>query len=311
MTPGGLDIEYIDGVTEVDPKALPPGGNEEKKRLVKGWVKAWRAHVNVLQKIVEENITSALILEGDVDWDLRIKSQMMDFARASRLTLQPGREDDLFDVHEEPVTLPRTSPYGDIEHWDLLWFGHCGAQFVEEDRQMHHGRVIIPNDVTAPEWQHFEHEWGTREVAKQYPNHTRVVHRSRMNVCSLSYGMSQLGARRFLYELGVRRLSRPLDIMLRELCDGLDGRPLHNCLTVQPPLFEHHVPVGAIGSLSTANERKTNKFNPIAFTKNIRWSTRVNFRKLADQQTDYIDLFRDGEPRDVARFKAVEHLEST
>ena len=37
------------------------------------------------------------------------------------------------------------------------------------------------------------------------------------------------------------------------------------------------------------------KYNDVAFTKNVRWSTRLNYRKLMDGQTDYIDLFKDGE----------------
>lgn len=43
-----IDIEYIDGVTEVLEKTLPPGGKETN--LSKGSLGAWRAHVNVLRK---------------------------------------------------------------------------------------------------------------------------------------------------------------------------------------------------------------------------------------------------------------------
>lgn len=43
-----LDIEYIDGVTEVLEKTLPPGGKETT--LNKGNLGAWRAHVNVMRK---------------------------------------------------------------------------------------------------------------------------------------------------------------------------------------------------------------------------------------------------------------------
>lgn len=47
----GLDIEYIDGVTTVSDKALPP---EEAPRLEKGLnngtIYAWRAHMNALRR---------------------------------------------------------------------------------------------------------------------------------------------------------------------------------------------------------------------------------------------------------------------
>ena len=41
----GLRIDYVDGVTEVDEKSLPPGGKEVK--LDSGGSGNWRAHMNV------------------------------------------------------------------------------------------------------------------------------------------------------------------------------------------------------------------------------------------------------------------------
>lgn len=43
----GLDIEYIDGVTAVENKTLPPGGVE--RGLNVGSIYAWRAHMNVMR----------------------------------------------------------------------------------------------------------------------------------------------------------------------------------------------------------------------------------------------------------------------
>lgn len=43
----GLQIEYIDGVTEVDDEALPPGGKESN--LGKGMLGSWRAHLNAVK----------------------------------------------------------------------------------------------------------------------------------------------------------------------------------------------------------------------------------------------------------------------
>lgn len=41
----GLEIEYVDGVLEVENKTLPPGGLETA--LNKGGLNNWRAHLNV------------------------------------------------------------------------------------------------------------------------------------------------------------------------------------------------------------------------------------------------------------------------
>lgn len=40
--------------------------------------------------MIEQRISLALILEDDADWDIRIKRQMRDFAKASRLLVQPS-----------------------------------------------------------------------------------------------------------------------------------------------------------------------------------------------------------------------------
>ncbi|KAK3613861.1 hypothetical protein LTR56_025914 [Elasticomyces elasticus] len=98
--------------------------------------------MNVNQKIVRDNIASALILEDDADWDIRIKSQMRDFAKVTRLLVQPLRgtsdsfmdptypQSDLdaqpssFDIKgDDPTLEPSTSPYGDLDRWGMLWIG--------------------------------------------------------------------------------------------------------------------------------------------------------------------------------------------
>ena len=56
-------------------------------------------------RMIEQNITSALILEDDADWDIRIKHQMRAFAKASRLRVQPlsGTSDRFLDpTHPQP-----------------------------------------------------------------------------------------------------------------------------------------------------------------------------------------------------------------
>lgn len=292
---GGLKFDYVDGVTEVDDHALPPGGNNTN--LDKGLKNCWRAHMNVLQTIVEQGIASALILEDDADWDLRIKAQMQDFARAAVLLQQAGKEDEQFVVSETPDHKPTTSPYGDVENWDLLWVGHCGTEFPhaqDKKNKVSVGRVEIPNDVTVPERQHVQIEWGTKEITDKYPHHMRVVHRAKMNVCTLAYAVTQSSARSLLYELGVKRMDYAIDIMLRDACDGNGDRPRHNCFTVQPQLFQHHRPVGPKSAFSEIGNHGEG-WNNQAFTRNVRWSTRLNFRKLIDGQTDYVDLFRDGD----------------
>lgn len=262
--------------------------------------------------MVEQNITSALILEDDADWDIRIKQQMRDFAKASRLLVQPlsgkpdrfldpthprpkdDQEPQNFDIRKDVTGDPTTSPYGDVDRWDLFWVGHCGTRFPRaSDQNVPLGRAVIYDDETVPEPQHIDMEFGDSELVQHYPAHTRVVSRAWMNTCTLGYGISLPGARRLLYELGVNKMTGPTDMMVRSVCHGSEGRPTRTCLTVQPQLFQHHRPVGAKSSFSDISEHG-DEYNDRAFTRNVRWSTRLNFPKLIDGLTDYIDLFKDG-----------------
>lgn len=81
-------------------------------------------------------------------------------------------------------------------------------------------------------------------------------------------------------------------MMFRSICDGVDGRSLATCLTVQPQLFQHHRPVGPRSKFSDINDFGDG-YNARAETTNIRWSTRRNFPKLINGETEYTDLYDD------------------
>jgi hypothetical protein len=267
---------------------------------------------------VNNNLDSALILEDDADWDIRIRSQMRDFALSSRALLQPlssppssfadptyqdpkknpGIPKEIDFDHRPETILPETSPYGD--NWDVLWLGHCGTEFPNPDlpekaqlsQTLPRGRVIHRNDLTVPENQHLWFLSKEDDPRKSYPPHTRVVHHVMGSICSLAYAVSQRGARRLLYELGVKKFDHPFDIMLRDFCEGVNDRPRGTCLTVQPQLFNHHRPAGLAAFHSDISEHSEGKINT-ASTHLIRWSTRMNLLKLINGNTDYDDQFPD------------------
>lgn len=267
-----------------------------------------------MSSMVENNIGSALILEDDIDWDIRIKDQMQDFARASRMLVQPlaGTTDRFLDpTYPVPgpndqftnfymgssakTSKPSTSPYGDLDRWDMLWVGHCGGYFPDATKiKQPLGRVVILDDQTVPEPQHIGMMFADGTLQKEYPPHTRVVSRSYQNICTFAYALSLPGAQRLLYELGVHNLTDHTDIAWRQFCQEYN-RPQRVCLTVQPNLFQDHRPIGKSASFSDIGFHGAGE-NEEAFTRNIRWSTRLNLHKLVEGETDYIDLYRDGEP---------------
>ncbi|KAI3326891.1 hypothetical protein HD806DRAFT_375104 [Xylariaceae sp. AK1471] len=168
------------------------------------------------------------------------------------------------------------SPYGD--DWDVLWLGHCGADLpiARQDRSSSplsssssplSLKISLPDDVTVPAPKHLKpHPFALHDkLAAVYPAHTRVVHAAKGNICSLAYAVSQRGARKLLWRFTQEGFVYQWDLMLRDYCmgeyedEGGDRRggsgkeggrkergeqaqesvsPV--CLTVQPPLINHH-----------------------------------------------------------------------
>jgi hypothetical protein len=277
--------------------------------------------------IIEQNLTTALIFEDDVDWDTRIKSQLQTFALASRglqellsnASSHPYAASNFVELDEEeaarrfsvplssvlPLASPISSLYG--SGWDVLWLGHCGTQFPRPSPS-HPDRVTISDDITVPEPQHLKpHPFANiDDLATLYPPHTRVVHRVNSTICSVAYAVTQHGARKLLYEFGVREFSRGYDFMLRDWCDGLmsgfqdpsdlgspeyledlgvavedfqaseiaGNRPM--CITVQPPLFSHHFPAKASSDITGHG----GGFVSVVESKYLRWSVRMNLGRL-------------------------------
>jgi hypothetical protein len=247
-------------------------------------------------------------MEDDADWDIRIKSQMHEFARGVHALSQPLASDstqfadptypsakddsapkEIYMNQAAETISPKHSPYGD--NWDVLWLGHCGARYPEKgkDKNIPRGRAIFLDDETVPETQHLAMQFGTDELLTKYPNHTRTIHHTAENVCILAYAVTQKAARQILYEFGLREMTGPFDIELRQYCDGLDGRRLRSCYTAQPQYFQHHRAAGSINAFSDINEASSDEYNDKPYTFNIRWSTRVNLERLVEGETNFID----------------------
>ncbi|KAK0701557.1 hypothetical protein B0T21DRAFT_300364 [Apiosordaria backusii] len=289
-----LDVTWIDGIDGKDvPDRVLPGDSWDKK-ISKGNKGSWRAHMNALQRIIQDNMTSAFILEDDADWDVRIKQQLQVFAQAARAFTQPTS-----DIEHRPElsisqlstnNRPRITPYGG--NWDVLWLGHCGTEFPADStiapkpsHKLPLLRVTIPNDATVPDPRHLKaHPFALQDsLAKEYPPHTRVVHASSKTTCTQAYAVSQQGARKLLYQFGLKTLTAGWDLMLGDWCDGLythghgqEKGPV--CVTVQPPLFSHHYGKGAASDITAPGGGFVNKEKEI--TPYIRLSVRVNMERM-------------------------------
>ena len=214
-----------------------------------------------------------------MDWDIRIKSQLLQFAQAARYLYPPTPGSS------------EASPYGD--DWDVLWLGHCGEIFPEtlpehKDKpyddpdllEMSRKATISP-DPTVPT---LEHVAGLQNFSA-YPQFTRFVHVSGGPICSFAYALSQRGARKVLYDLSVDHLVGPFDNALAGLCRWGRSETVFGmkCLTVSPPLFSHHKAKGYVfgdSDIQSYGGGQKGELRERGFTENMVWSARLNLRNL-------------------------------
>ncbi|KAF3763615.1 family 25 glycosyltransferase [Cryphonectria parasitica EP155] len=316
----GFDVEWVDGVRgdSIPDKAVPFGVN--RKKLMETNLGSWRGHMNAIRRIVEQNLDSALIMEDDMDWDVRLKPQLELLASGARAVMSSlpdaffptGRPSTAASSSSSSPDSAPNSPYGD--DWDILWLGHCGEPFPEDlvenkdlppedrGRKAMARKWTILNDATVPPYDHLT---GIVDFAA-HPEHTRWVHVTAAPICTFAYAVSLHGARKILYDLSVDRLSGPFDNALAWLCRravgswaglgrGEDPNTLGDrgfdakCLSITPPLFFHHKAKGLVNADSDiqnygggggGDNEKPPEIRDKGKTENIMWSARMNIANM-------------------------------
>lgn len=229
-------------------------------------------------RIIHENITSALIMESDVDWDMRVKNIMLGVGRGTKAIAdwpfdpEPSPEEETsLSKHPKNLKMPDLSPYGD--KWDIIWAGHCGSSGNGD------GRIYAFPDESAPDE---DHKWSVGETPREdhRPAGTRIVYQADKSVCTTAYAISNKGARKF--EERFREANGPIDLKMWSIC-GDD--PKVACIGVFPQVFSMAESRTNIkhteGGLSFGHEITEEK---IAAGKSIMVSARVNANMgLADK----------------------------
>ncbi|KAF2686686.1 glycosyltransferase family 25 protein [Lentithecium fluviatile CBS 122367] len=205
---------------------------QEEEGVEKGSVLAWMGHHNVLQWFLDSDLETVLVLEDDVDWDIRLRSVQIPLAaRAARSVLPPMRP--LFPFK------PRANHaqyWGDHEAWDLLYLGHCGDYFDEVTNEgpvssadalnlTDHAHVVY-QDFTLPARRDLHPFTQTLFDALQLPPHSRAFHRSRSPLCSFGYAVTRPAAERLLNDLAPGP-SNPQD---EDGAGAFDVALLHACV---------------------------------------------------------------------------------
>ncbi len=250
-SPRRSNLIHAANVTELDLSipVQPVWTEEDQERfrarensvVSRGSLLAWLGHLHVLREFMASGAETAVILEDDVDWDIRLRTRQVPMVqRAIRaLTSMPDGAN------------ATRYPYGDPGNWDLLYLGHCGDYFHGMDIGFEKGHVTPADlrdtpysgfrDGTLLGWENL-HPW-TKSLLQNLgvPEHIRLVHRSRFPLCTFAYAVTRASAHRLLTELAVAESTREgahaYDITILRGCisDGL------RCLSVNPELF-HHMP---------------------------------------------------------------------
>lgn len=261
-----------------------------------------------------------MILEDDADWDFRIRSQLSKISPGVRhvpeLVIQskekeakhiPSSDEKLSDVelakrsslHASSLSTTAGSshePYG--KDWDVLWLGHCGAQLPPPSPHSPN-RILVPNDSTVPEPQYLKPMSNAPldAVGSVYPPHSRVIHQTNTTLCSLAYAVTQAGARKLLFEFGIRELYKGYDAALSDYCNGQtraqkeDAAPMPTCVTVQPPVFAHHFGDKPSSDVLSVGPKE----KPERESRYVKWSVRMNLERLVRGEDGIIEQWPDTE----------------
>ena len=266
----GISYDLVDGVVgaDVPKKAQPYTMNQDDMT-----VGCWRAHLNIWRDMVLRNVQSTMIFEDDADWDVALKKQLVQFARGSRW---------LTDVPE--ATIP-DGPYGD--DWDILWFGHVAVSDTspyiggEQDSR----RFVIPKDPTVlPHWLRTEHTRPNMDWWEQGPagdNQTRIVLYTHWSLNTAGYAVSQRGARKLIYHLGLIPFNDAVDQGMGLLCKY----NFLKCIAPFPALVGVSKPPGDterwsdIGHIDAEDKGKA---SIKGFSLRVNFSTRQNIDRLID-----------------------------
>lgn len=258
-------------------------------------------------------------MEDDADWDFRVRSQLSDLSPAVRRLPDLLAQSELHGAKHPPSSEPeqlsqvelakrsavslssRTdraiseyTPYG--RDWDVLWLGHCGANLPPVSLYSPN-RITVLNDPTVPEPQHLKPMANSPldAIGSLYPPHTRVVHRANTTLCTISYAVTQNGARKLLYEFGIRDFSKGYDFALSDYCNGLTRgstkETMPTCVVVNPPVFGHYFAERGgsdITGVGIGGKPKTE-------SRYVRWSVRMNLERLVKGQEGIVEQWPDRE----------------
>lgn len=222
--------------TWTDEQVMAFRGTDKETSITNGSVRAWLSHNLVLNEFLKSGLESALIMEDDVDWDIRLRTQQVPLAATAARSLLPPASEEYY--------------WGHPDDWELFYVGHCGDYFTTLDEPVGVG-VVHPNnlsdlahvvypDQTLPRRTDTHPFTASLLDAFDVPEKYRIVHRSVSPLCTFGYAVTRSSARRLVEEYapvsGERgTIDHAFDVAILTACRDKGLR----CFTVNPELMHH------------------------------------------------------------------------
>ncbi|KAH7064182.1 hypothetical protein BKA63DRAFT_525983 [Paraphoma chrysanthemicola] len=208
---------------------------------------SWRSHLNVIRSVVEHRLSTTLILEDDVDWDVRLREQMSYF----------------------------WSNFGQdwMHDWDVLWLGHLGETFDPADP----GLITFHDPTLSRSLADFYLKSTTH-----LPPQTRGVHPSNFPLGTFAYAVSYHGAQKILYQIGLNSTVAQYDNALALSC-----QTVLNCISVTPGLFHDYKQAGKAEKQSTSSPHREEDTLQEMFSENMGMSVRRYIRGELGKKNRY------------------------
>ncbi|KAF2115868.1 hypothetical protein BDV96DRAFT_687040 [Lophiotrema nucula] len=223
----GLRLTMIPGIStdDMSEKGLPVTNNPTHDPHWP-WVGIWRAHANAWRYIIDNDLGSTLILEDDVDWDVYIKDVMglLNWQMRYNNTIpRHGRRGE----KESRVS---DCAYG-CDYWDTMFVGQCQNSAHPDDlRHMTYHDPYSPAVKDTGFVGELKDHWNLTEEDAS----VRVLAPTFNPLCLQAYALSNLGARRALYQIGgFHSIHTAVDV---EMIEHLESGQLAG-YTVTPPPF--------------------------------------------------------------------------
>ncbi|KAJ5100192.1 CAZyme family GT25 [Penicillium angulare] len=258
-----IKLEWLDGVKAdaISQKAMPNGYDQES--TISTFMASWRAHMNALLRVLDNSYSTALILEDDVDWDITLKQQLVEFARGLH-SLQ----------NTEKVS--SSAPYG--THWDILWIGSCLSAPNQNETRFY----AIPQDPTVASTRQRQGAAGIPGIWEdRFPeDSTRYVYSAETICCTFGYAVTRKGAEKIIAALSVSHIETPIDNALSDLCAGEDGRRRIDCYSTSPGLIGTYKTSGSSSRDSDINSSENGDYHE-EHSWNMVYGVKRNIHRLA------------------------------